>query len=271
MAKRPDIRAVIDVSKGSPDRFGYSWDRFNELSPKQEEQFRRWTSPISPESGWQGARFLDAGCGTGRNAYWAMSYGAESCVAMDIDARSLDAARRNLTPYPKAEIANCSIYEIPYENEFDIVLSIGVIQHLEFPERGVAELVKAVKHGGRVLIWVYGYENMEFYVKIAGPLRRCLFSRMNLPLVRFFALAPTALLWVLIHTGLMRLEYFRFMKDAPFAHLHSIVFDQMLPKIVHFWRREEAAALLEVAGLEEVRADWVNEMSWVVTGIKPGS
>src|SRR5690348_4851920 len=118
---------------GSPDRFGYSWDRFSLLTADQEHQFRLWTVHLSPESDWKGKRFLDAGCGAGRNSHWAMSYGAESCVALDLDERSLAAARRNLEQYPTASVQKCSIYEIPFLDEFDIVFSIGVVHHLSEP------------------------------------------------------------------------------------------------------------------------------------------
>jgi SAM-dependent methyltransferase len=87
---------MMDASKGSPERFGFSWDRFSELTPAQEQQFKLWTTPIDLATSWWGVRFLDAGCGMGRNAYWPMKHGAHSGVAIDLDDRSLEWARRNL-------------------------------------------------------------------------------------------------------------------------------------------------------------------------------
>ena len=124
-----------DISKGSPERFGYSWEQFNELSPEQELQFREWTVLLA-ETDWRACRFLDAGCGAGRNSFWAMKYGADSGVAIDVDERSLDAARRNLKQYPGVTVQHCSIYSIPYEREFDISFSIGVVHHLDDPKGG---------------------------------------------------------------------------------------------------------------------------------------
>lgn len=115
----------IRTGGGSSDRFGYSWDRFFDLSPDQEEQFRLWTTHVDPERGWKGVRFLDAGCGMGRNSVWAIK------------------------------------------------------------------------------------------------------------------------------------------------HLHHIVFDQMLPKTAFYWRRNEALALLEGAGLKDIQIYWVNQCSWTVIGTKP--
>jgi SAM-dependent methyltransferase len=73
------------------------------LKPEYEEQFRRWLPFYRPHD-WVGKRFVDVGCGMGRNSYWPMSYGAAGGVAIDVDERSLAAARRNLAPFPTVEV-----------------------------------------------------------------------------------------------------------------------------------------------------------------------
>ena len=264
----PEIERHED-RKGSPDRFGYSWERFNELTPEQERQFQLWTAHLSPERDWKGKSFLDGGCGAGRNSHWAMSYGAASCVAIDLDDRSLQAARRNLAKFPTAVVRKCSIYDIPDSDAFDIVFSIGVIHHLNDPALGVRKLAGAAKPGGRVLIWVYGYENLEFYVNVLNPVRKALFSWMPLGVVRFVAYFPAAILWLLLRAGFTPLAYLKLLRTFTFRHIHHICFDQMLPKTANYWRKEEAIALLEQAGLRDIRAEWVNEVSWSVIGTKP--
>lgn len=258
-----------DNRQGSPDRFGYSWERFSDLTADQEAQFRLWTTPLSPDRDWQGTTFLDAGCGAGRNSYWGMSYGAASCVAMDLDDRSLDAARRNLGKFPTAQVQKCSIYDIPYRDAFDIALSIGVIHHLNDPELAVRKLAQATKPGGKVLIWVYGYENLVLYVNFLNPLRKLLFSRIPLALVRWLAWLPAVLLWGLLRAGFTPLAYLRLLRTFPVRHIHHIVFDQMLPRTAFYWRREQAIALLEQAGLCDIRCECVNDVSWSVIGTKP--
>lgn len=256
-----------DDHLGSPERFGYSWDRFRELTPEQERQFRLWTAHLAPDD-WKGKRFLDAGCGAGRNSCWPMSYGAASCVAVDLDERSLEAARRNLGPFSSATVRRCSIYDLDYENEFDIAFSIGVVHHLDNPSLAVRKLAQAAKPGGRVLIWVYGRENLGFYVNVLDPARKLFFSWMPLWLVRLLAYVPTAALWLLLKLGITPLAYLKLLKDFPFRHLHHIVFDQMLPRIANYWTREESTALLSAAGLKDVKAEWVNQVSWSVIGTK---
>ena len=259
---------MTDIQAGSPERFGYSWERFSELTPEQEKQFGIWTSPMAPDD-WRDLRFLDAGCGAGRNSYWPMTYGAASGVAMDLDDRSLAAARANLDRFPKVEVIRGDIYQIPFEDDFDIAFSIGVVHHLDDPAAAIAQMTKAVKPGGTVLVWLYGHENLEFYVTVLAPLRRALFSRLPLPVVRWIAWVPTLLLWLLLRVGFRPIQYLKLLVTFPFRHLHHIVFDQMLPRTSRHYRRSEAEDLLKQAGLTDVACHWVNECSWTVIGTKP--
>jgi SAM-dependent methyltransferase len=252
---------------GSPDRFGYAWAEYAELRPEYEEQFRRWTVLI-PEAEWRGRSFIDVGCGMGRNSHWPMSWGAAAGTAIDVDDRSLASARRTLERWPAAAVRKMSAYEIGFENTFDIAFSIGVIHHLAEPGRALAQMVKATKPGGKVLIWVYGYENNEWIVRWFDPLRKLLFARLPIGVTHFLSTVLTAILWLLLRLGLNRLEYFRLIRSFPFRHLRSIVFDQMLPRIAHYWRRDEVEALMRGAGLTDIRIAHVNNMSWTAVGTK---
>jgi SAM-dependent methyltransferase len=255
------------IESGSPDRFGYEWKTYSEMRPEYEEQFRRWTVHLSRQD-WSGKAFLDVGCGMGRNSYWPLSYGATSGVAIDVDRNSLASARQTLARFPNGTVREMSAYEIEYTDFFDIVFSIGVIHHLEFPELALGQMVKAANPGGRVLIWVYGSENNEWLVNVLDPVRKALFSRMPMRFLHHLALYPAALLWIALRLGVGRIAYFEFLREIKFRHLRSIVLDQMLPKIAHYWPRQTVERLMRNAGLEDVRLAWVNEMSWSAIGTK---
>jgi SAM-dependent methyltransferase len=269
IARDSGSEADLRTRRGSPDRFGYSWAIFHEILPQHREQFLRWTSALPRES-WRGARFLDAGCGIGRNSYWAIQEGAARGVAYDIDERSLAAARENLRGCPTIEVRNHSIYEPLVDDAFDIVFSIGVIHHLADPDVAIRQMVRAAKPGGQVMIWVYGRENMGWLVRIFDPIRRGLFSRMPLRFVYHLSLYVTVALWLALRLGLSRLEYYRLLRSFSFAHLRAIVFDQMIPRIAHYWPRQTVENMLRSSGLEDVRLVHVNDMSWSAAGRKSG-
>ena len=198
-----------------------------------------------------------------------MLEGAAGGVAFDIDDRSLAAARKNLNSYPTINVRNQSIYDIPEENYFDIAFSIGVIHHLAEPEAALRQLVRAVKPGGYVLIWVYGRENMSWLTRYFDPIRRLLLSRLPLRLVYHLSLYPTVALWLALRVGLSHLEYYRLLRGFSFAHLRAVVFDQMIPRIANYWPKDFVESLCRNAGLENIRLVHVNDMSWSACGQKP--
>ena len=253
---------------GSPERFGHSWDIFDEILPIHEEQFLRWSTGLK-KSDWQGKSFLDVGCGIGRNSYWPLTYGAVSSLSIDLDPRTLAAARKNLDMFNHAIVEKRSAYDISAHEEFDIAFSIGVIHHLEAPDLAISEMKKALKPGGKLFVWLYGYENNEWLVRFFNPIRKFFFSKMPLPLVYTLAYPLTGSLWLFLKMGLGRTEYLKLIRTFSFRHLRAIVYDHMIPRIANYYTKDQAVQLLENAKLIDIQVHWVNEMSWTVSGAKP--
>lgn len=253
---------------GSPERFGYSWAIWHEILPEHQEQFRRWTSALSRET-WRGVRFLDVGCGMGRNSHWAMSEQAAGGVAIDIDDRSLAAARTNLASHPSIEIRHQSIYELSETDAFDVAFSIGVVHHLAQPEFAIQQMVRAVRPDGHVLIWVYGAENNTWLMRLFDPIRRHVLSRLPLGAVYHLSFYPSGLLWIGLRLGIAPNEYFRFLRRQSFRQVRVIVFDQMIPRIANYWPKETVESLMRQAGLEDICVKPVNDVSWSASGRKP--
>lgn len=264
----PESDEAASARSGSTERFGYEWHRYGEMRPEYEDQFRGWTVHLEP-SDWRGLTFLDVGCGMGRNSYWPMVYGAKAGLAIDLDERSLAAARRTLSAFPAVRVERRSAYEIGCRDAFDLVFSIGVIHHLADPDRAIKAMVAAAKPGGRVLIWVYGREGNRLLLSMLNPLRRVLFARLPVPLVHHMSLYPSAVLWLALRVGLGRTAYLTMVRRFSFSHLRSIAFDQMLPRIAHYWERETVEELLRKQGLVNVQVAGVNDISWSAIGTKP--
>ena len=247
-------------------RFGYEWDRYAELLPQYEEQFRRWTAPLPPEF-WQGKRVLDAGCGMGRNAYWCLTYGAREVVAFDYDQRSVDVADILLMKFPNASVSLRSIYDIPYEAEFDCVLSIGVVHHLEDPARAMARLAAALRPGGTLIVWLYAQEGNEGLLRWLRP-ARWLTSRLPMGLVHALTYAISIPFVGYLRLAPQRSPYRQRLARYSFRHVHSIVFDQLFPRVSRYYRREELEALCRPLGLSSVQLLHTEGYSWTILGVK---
>ena len=252
---------------GSEKRFGYEWQKYHQIDPNYEIQFRRWIQPFKPET-FKNKKVLDAGCGMGRNSFWALKYGAKELVAFDYDQQSIEAAKKNLASFDNVQVEFKSIYEIDYQDEFDIIFCIGVIHHLEKPDLAIKNLIRAAKPGGLVLIWVYGYENNEWIVKLISPLRIHLTSKLPPAVLHLFSYCLSLPLYLFIKMFPPRSLYLKQISRFRFSHLHSIVFDQLLPKIANYYRKREAGQLLAKHELRNIGVFHNNQNSWTVYGYK---
>ena len=76
----PSLSAVAERTSAA---FGWQWQEFVELYDQYEAQFLDWIHPVEPEF-FRDKVVLDAGCGNGRHAFYAATYGSREVVAMDL-------------------------------------------------------------------------------------------------------------------------------------------------------------------------------------------
>lgn len=252
----------------SSQRFGYEWDKYAAMTPEYEAQFRNWTSPLQPDD-WKGKSALDAGCGMGRNSYWPLKWGASFLTAFDYDERSVARAKETLKEFNNVQVVYESIYDIEWEEEFDVVFSIGVIHHLANPKAALASLVRALKPGGVLLIWVYSYEGNEWIVRFVDPVRKNITSRLPLPLVHALSYLCSVPLFLFVRLFRGPTGYFKQLSTFHFWHLHSIVFDQLIPDVANYWKKSEVASLAVGLPLQDVVVEAPpNKMGWIMRARK---
>lgn len=252
----------------SEERFGYEWNKYSHLDKNYEAQFKNWVYPLTAED-FRNKKILDAGCGMGRNSYWSLKWGAKAVVAFDHDHRSVAVAQKNLKEFRNVEILYKNIYEITWENEFDLVFSIGVIHHLEKPKEALKSLVRALKPGGILLIWVYSYEGNEWIVKYINPIRKHFTSHLPLFIVHKISYFFSLPLWLFVKIFKGPTNYLKQLSTFKFWHIHSIVFDQLIPKIANYWRKEEVLRLVKDLNLQEININQpLNKCGWTLIGRK---
>lgn len=253
-------------SLDTSERFGFEWDRYDGFFPHYEEQFRGWIEPLGPED-FAGHDVLDAGCGMGRNAYWLARWGARSVVAADQAELALDSARKVLAGMPGVRVERESIYDLPYREAFDRVLSIGVVHHLEFPRRAVERLVETLRPGGKLVVWLYGREGNEAWVRFFRGVHPVL-KRLPPAAVHTLAYGVSLPIFLRLKLPFGRTPYLERIARYPFAHLHKIVFDQLLPEVTHYYRRHEVDALFAGLPLSRVEVHHNRGYSWTVVAEK---
>jgi ubiquinone/menaquinone biosynthesis C-methylase UbiE len=100
----------------------------------------------------KGQSYLDLGCGAGA----ALNFCAQQsnhCYGFDISTRAIKLARISTRPGITTLVANGEY--LPYHSSFfDIVSSLGSIEHFSSVENGLREASRVTRKGGQVLLVV---------------------------------------------------------------------------------------------------------------------
>jgi SAM-dependent methyltransferase len=100
--------------------------------------------------------YLDAGCGDGRFLAVLPALGPlpRRVVGVDIADTILDTARRACEPVHLApELVRANLELLPLADaEFDLVVSVQVLEHLLDPAAGIRELARVLRPGGVLLL-----------------------------------------------------------------------------------------------------------------------
>jgi SAM-dependent methyltransferase len=267
---------LVAQQRRTAQAFGWQWQYFVDQHPEFEAQFLDWLYPLTPEV-FRGKRVLDAGCGTGRHAYYAATYGAREVVALDL-SEAVDAARTTLQGFANVDVIQGDLLRLPLRPSsegggFDLVYSIGVLHHLPDPEAGFRSLLRYVRPGGTIAIWVYGYEGNAFVRNIVEPLRR-VSTRIPPSLLRGLAW-PLGLGFHGVAKGIYRPlsgtkaaaalplnEYMTSVADFSFRQNYGIVFDQLAAPTARYLREADIKRWFAESGLENVRISHRHGNSW---------
>ena len=103
---------------------------------------------------------IDIGCGVGRYFPFFHLRGASELVGIDVGENLLRIAKE-LSPHVKAILASADALPFPNEH-FDVVLSMGLLEHFEDPQPILREWVRILKCGGVLIVETPNMRNPIF-------------------------------------------------------------------------------------------------------------
>ncbi|HEX8747865.1 MAG TPA: methyltransferase domain-containing protein [Pyrinomonadaceae bacterium] len=263
--------------------FGYEWQAFSEILPEDyEKNFRWYFERFSPDD-FKGKRVLDAGCGTGRHTYYT-SKTAREVIAMDL-SQAIEVAARNNRAHANAHFVQADIYRPPFPpDSFDFIYSLGVLHHLPDPEKGFRSLLKLLRRGGFMNIYLYW--NLEgeaawrrVLLGVVTGARR-ITTRMPHKLLKKVSWVLAAGFEVAFVTPARILGRFdstqKLADRVPLGHyrkysfrvLHTDQFDRFSAPIENRYGSAEVAAWFERAGLTDVKI--LGGQGWRASGRNAG-
>ena len=145
------------ASESYAESFGYEWTRHRQTQVDSKSGRTDSHDTFAEKTGLgpaelQNQLVLDVGIGSGRFAEVAADHGAR-VVGVDL-SRAVEAAVENLGD--RALVAQADLFRLPFaDGTFDVVYSIGVLQHTPDTATAVRAIASLVKPGGTLAIWVY--------------------------------------------------------------------------------------------------------------------
>lgn len=168
---------VADIRAGERDTqrlYGSLWDQFDtniyieEAARILRERFATtgFLESISP-----GSTLLDAGCGSGRYTMALARLTNARVIGVDLGATSLEHARRIAADANMAniEFRTGNVLELPFANEsIDCIFSNGVLHHTGDTMRGLREMHRVLRPGGRAFLYLYGAGGVFWHARRAA-------------------------------------------------------------------------------------------------------
>lgn len=265
-----------EVARRTQASFGYEWTHFNDWRPSGATNFNDYFEGLD----WQavaGKLVLDAGCGMGRHARQIAPH-VGRVIAVDF-SRAIDQAARNVEDLPNVDCVQADLMSLPVADAaFDFVYSLGVLHHLVETDRALAGLVRKLRPGGRLRVYLY-WKRKGWSGRLLTLVRvtRRLTIRLPFRLLRggCWLLSLFLYLVVIAPYRLLSASGFRLHEawplfvytKYPFAVLYNDQFDRFSAPIEKRYDPDEVKRLLEAAGMRDVQVRAC--FGWVADGTKP--
>jgi SAM-dependent methyltransferase len=219
-----------------------------------------------------GRRVADIGSGSGRIVNVLLDARAAHVAVVEPSDAFAVLEKNTLDRADRVELIHGTGETIPPSGDLDYVFSVGVLHHVVDPAPIVRAALAALKPGGRLVVWLYGREGNEPYLRLVTPLRAV---TQRLP--HSLLMGAVYPLWLLCeaYATLSRIlplpmrDYFRgHMRHLTPAQRRLTIYDQLNPAYAKYYRKEEAFQLLAANGFTQVQLYHRHRYSWTVSGTK---
>jgi 2-polyprenyl-3-methyl-5-hydroxy-6-metoxy-1,4-benzoquinol methylase len=184
---RQDIPRLLAAESNYADAFGEQWreyrltqlDSYTKTTLSKDRLKRCMGQDLWDQLSQSGRlEVLEAGCGAGRFTEVLLQLPGASVTSTDLSF----AVEPNQINFPQSEqhrIIQCDINQMPFlDEQYDVVICLGVVQHTKSPERTIADLYQQVKPGGWLVIDHYTH-SLSHYTKLAEWLVRPVLKRLS--------------------------------------------------------------------------------------------
>ena len=254
--------------------FGEQWLKFQDTSGffGSLQLFEDFISPFAIDD-FANKKVADIGAGTGRFSLSLLEAGAKEVIVLE-PSDAIQVAKEKLCKYAqKVRFLNITGEKLSADECLDVAISIGVIHHIPQPIPVIQAVYKALKPGGKFIIWLYGKENNRLYLVFLLPLR--LFVK-RLPswgksfvanTLNFLLSGYVKFCKIIPYKVPLKDYILSIIEPLPKDKRKLVIYDQLNPRYAKYYTRQEAIRLMSCVPFN-VEIYHRKKYSWVVIGTK---
>lgn len=178
------------------------------------------------EIDWKGKEVLDIGCGTGLFVSLARKAGAKRVIGIDCSEEAIKLAMARKCE-KGVEFYCKSINRFKTKHKFDVIVSLGTIEHLNSPLDALRKMKNMLKEGGSLILVCPNWSNPRGYILLT------LFYLFKTPITladkHYFRPAEFIEFGKKLN---MKLDFKTFDHDWAFGNKMIKDFERRLPKIL---------------------------------------
>ena len=238
--------------------------------------FRDIISPLLEPSGLAGKAVVDIGSGSGRIVGMLLNAGAAHVYAVEPSSEAFAVLEQNVRAIQRQGDVSC-INEagdrFSLTEQVDYMFSVGVIHHIPDPVPVIERAFEALKPGGHIFLWLYGYEGNESYLRVIEPIRQ-ITTRLPHVVLRGCVEIMYYLLCFYRSVGrLIAIPLSSYIENIlwPLSpkKRRLVIYDQLNPAFAKYYREHAAFILLQNSGFVNIKTYHRHGYSWSVIGQKP--
>tara|TARA_R110002072_G_scaffold7949_3_gene42124 strand:+ start:14212 stop:15021 length:810 start_codon:yes stop_codon:yes gene_type:complete len=257
--------------------FDNQWTRYDDNDGwyASLDLFSDIVSPLLHTDDFTGKSVVDIGSGTGRIVGMLLESGASHVYAVEPAPGAFEKLKNNVGSMERGEdvtFLNKRGDDWTINEPADFVISIGVIEFISEPSATVKRCYDALKPGGEIFFWLCSYEGNELYLGLVQPLRKVTTYLPHFVLILIVQLLYGAMCIYRLACKFLPLPLKQYI-DKIWWPMSSdkrrlVIYDQLNPTYLKYYRKHEAIALLEAAGFQDIEIHHRHSYSWSVKGKK---
>lgn len=150
-----DLKAIYEKVYRKGERTHYSKLLFSKNKVSMDKK------AVLGEINWKSKTVLDVGCGTGELVNILAGLGAKSVLGVDYSASAIAIAKRL---YSRKNISFKCLNANEVEGKYDVITSLGTIEHFDNPFRVVRRFRQILRPGGSIIIVSPNWSNPRGYM-----------------------------------------------------------------------------------------------------------